>query len=111
MDDIKDDEFVGTDGTIRKAHYGTGVQPFDIIVSMGWGPIFAASNVVKYMRRTKEPEHSLESARWYWARLTETANGVGAMAQAGRGMSDASWYLRTLRSILTADELARLRDA
>ena len=59
------------DGTVRQDHYSDGEQPWDVIVRLGWGPQFAAGNVLKYLRRTKEPEHSLESARWYWARLQE----------------------------------------
>lgn len=59
----------------RKAHYGSGEQPWDTIVFAGWGPEFAAGNILKYLRRTKAPEHSLESARWYAQRLVEGAYG------------------------------------
>lgn len=54
---------LGADGTVRKAHYGESRQPIDDIFAAGWGPAFCAGNVLKYLRRTKEPEHSLESAR------------------------------------------------
>jgi hypothetical protein len=53
----------GPDGTVRKAHYGDGVQPWDLIVAAGWAPEFAAGCVLRYLRRTKDPDHSLESAR------------------------------------------------
>lgn len=61
----------GADGSVRKAHYGSGKQPWDTIVELGFGAEFAAGNVIKYIRRTKDPEHSVQSARWYYARLRE----------------------------------------
>jgi len=61
------------DGTERKSRYGTGRQPWDGIKELGWAPHFAAGNVLKYLRRTKDREHSIESARWYYARLLELA--------------------------------------
>lgn len=63
----------GADGTVRKAHYGSGEQPWDTILSQGWGPAFAAGCVVRYLRRDKAVEHSLESARWYFDRLRGNA--------------------------------------
>ncbi len=59
----------GTDGSVRKAHYGDGEQPWDAICRIGYGPQFAASNVIRYLRRTKDRQRSLESARWYWNQL------------------------------------------
>ena len=53
--------------------------------------------VLRYLRRTKDPEHSLESARWYWARLHEMAT-----------IGHARYVLGQLRSILSEDEVARL---
>lgn len=64
---------VGQDGTPRKTRYGMGKQPWDYMVKLGWAPHFAAGNVLKYLRREKDREHSIESARWYYARLTEEA--------------------------------------
>lgn len=89
----------GAAGEPRKAHYGDGEQPWDAIVRLGWGPAFAAGNVLKYLRRTKDPEHSLESARWYWRRLEE------------RFLDDA-WHeaAERLANELTYDELQRLAD-
>ena len=68
------------DGTVRRQHYGTGVQPWDTIKALGWGAIFAASNVIKYLRRTKDLEHSLESARWYYSALCKMADENNAAA-------------------------------
>ena len=56
-------------GDGRKAHYGDGRQPWDVIIELGWEPEWLAGNIIKYLRRTKEPEHSLESARIYYRRL------------------------------------------
>lgn len=57
----------------RKPWYGEGRQPIDDIMAAGWGPEFCAGNVLKYLRRTKSPEHSLESARIYYGWLTGLA--------------------------------------
>lgn len=97
----------GADNTIRKAHYGDGEQPWDVIVRLGWGPAFAAGNVLKYLRRSKHPEHSLESAAWYYARLVE-----GCSNEAGpKGPSPAPWSnaLHVLESELTQEERSRVR--
>jgi hypothetical protein len=66
------------DATERQPQYGDGRQPWDDIVEEGWAPEFAAGNVLKYLRRDKAREHSLASARWYWARLNEAVTaGLG----------------------------------
>ena len=91
---------LGEDGSVRKAHYGDGKQPIDHIIAAGWGPEFCAGNVLKYLRRTKEPEHSLESARWYWARLLEFAE---------RG--HAKYVMGQLVTMLTREELNRISGA
>lgn len=67
---------VAEDGTERKSRYGAGRQPWDDIKELGWAPHFAAGNVLKYLRRDKDREHSIESARWYFARLCEMAGDV-----------------------------------
>lgn len=64
----------GADGTVRKAHYGDGEQPWDVAVRLGWGPVAAAFCVLRYLRRDKAIEHSRESARWYYARLVDGAS-------------------------------------
>jgi hypothetical protein len=87
----------GADGSVRKAHYGEGEQPWDLIVHAGWGAEFAAGCVLRYLRRTKDPAHSLESARWYWERLA--------------AMDNAQYVRGTLRGMLAEDELKRLEDA
>lgn len=91
------------DGTIRRAHYGSGKQPWDEILELGWGPHFAAGNVLKYLRRTKDVGHSLDSARWYWARLHEMLErGNVETAQA------AYQCLRELFQKLTDEEFNRI---
>lgn len=57
------------DGTVRKVHYGEGKQPWDVMVEIGLAPAFAAGSVLKYLRRTKDPEDSLKKARWYYREL------------------------------------------
>ena len=86
---------IGLDGSVRKAHYGDGRQPWDDIKFAGWAPEFAAGCVLRYMRRTKDREHSIESARWYWERLQEM------------GMQDSGQARKVcvqLNMILTDDE-------
>lgn len=60
-------------GDGRKVHYGEGKQPLDTMLEMGWAPHFAAGSIIKYLRRTKSPEHSLESARFYYKLLVDKA--------------------------------------
>jgi hypothetical protein len=68
-------EHIAHDGTIRKDHYGIGIQPWDIIVKLGWGPVFAAANALKYVRRykTKNGEDDLKKGRWYFNELWRIA--------------------------------------
>ena len=101
----------GTLGEPRKAHYGAGRQPWDIILDAGWAPEYAAGNVLKYMRRTKDPEHSLESARWFYARLYEMMVGrllptgaVGSPRRISRVVGRAAAVMVALNDELTADE-------
>lgn len=63
------------DGTIRQVYYGEGKQPWDIICELGWGPEFAAGNVLKYVRRhsKKGGDDDLKKAQWYLQRLLEMA--------------------------------------
>lgn len=90
---------LGQDGTKRKAHYGEGEQPWDIIKRMGFGPEFAAGCVLRYIRRTKDPAHSLESAKWYWAYLCQRPSGWHR--------EDIYLYLR---SELTSEEIDKLEN-
>jgi hypothetical protein len=62
-------------GVVRQDHYGPGRQPWDDILDANWGPEFAAGNILKYLRRDKQKEHSLTSANWYHDRLVEMAQG------------------------------------
>lgn len=101
-------ESAGADGTTRKAHYGDGIQPWDTMVTLGWAPYFAAASILKYVRRTKDPEHSLESARWYYAQLYKFAAAEGKVyPRPGSGPCER--ILGTLEGELTQDELERLR--
>lgn len=99
MATYKDETDNRTDGTIRKAHYGEGEQPWDTAVRRGWAAEFAATNVLKYLRRTgKDPEHSLESAKRYYEWLVKLAiKGV-------KNAAIASLVLGELHEELTADE-------
>jgi hypothetical protein len=92
-----------TDAEPRKAHYGSGVQPWDTILEEGWGPVFAAGCVLRYLRRDKALEHSLESARWYATRIAE-----GAFAH--KYGDPTPWVVAwsKLSSRLTADEATRV---
>lgn len=85
----------GQDGSVRKAHYGEGRQPWDDIKAAGWAPEFSAGCILRYLRRTKDSEHSIESARWYWARLQE-------MSMQGNGR--ARNVLFQLNMMLNSDE-------
>lgn len=97
------EEFTAADGTIRKAYYGAGRQPFDDIVSAGWGPAFAAGNVLKYLRRDKDQEHSLRSARWYWREI------VNRCDNRSNGLKNTWWVVgEQLRLMLITEEIERL---
>jgi hypothetical protein len=90
------------DETVRQTHYGEGRQVWDTIVEKtDWGPAFAAGNVLKYLRRDKSPEHSLESARWYWNQLVERS-------KSDRLINDWRVVRFRLWHLLTEDERARL---
>lgn len=97
------------DAEPRKAHYGAaGAQPWDLILAAGWGPAFAAANVLKYLRRTKNPEHSAESAAWYYDRLVEGCAGkLGAKAV--NSIEEWQNAFDRLELMLTTEELLRAR--
>lgn len=101
-----DREDAGQDGTKRKAHYGAGVQPWDTIVEMGLGPAFAAGSILKYVRRTKDAEHSLESARWYLNQLKAHAKLEHRFVFHGTGAWDRA--LVALTKELTPAEMNNL---
>jgi hypothetical protein len=67
------------DGTVRKAHYGDGVQPWDTMRSRGWACIFATGSVLKYVRRAaaKNGEDDIKKA-WYFQQLKEMMLGSAA---------------------------------
>lgn len=85
------------DFSVRKEHYGAGRQPWDEIKDAGWAPAFAAGNVLKYLRRDKAREHSIESARWYWDQLHQMVHGDRE--------SDTGEIIVKLRSLITDAEL------
>jgi hypothetical protein len=103
-------------GVPRQDHYGQGRQPWDEILDANWAPEFCAGNVLKYLRRTKDPEHSLESARWYWLRLHELALGKllppVAERKSGRqiALGRANAAIVRLRELLTREELDKLHE-
>lgn len=96
----KEPEFVDAEGVARKAHYGAGKQPWDTIKELGWGGVFAAANVLKYIRRymLKNGVDDIAKANWYYAELVKLAdiNFVDRIT------------LLKLRTELTADELGLL---
>ena len=96
----------GGDGSVRKAHYGAGEQPWDTTLACGWGPAAAGFCVLRYLRRDKAKAHSLESARWYYARLYAGADGkIASPSLAGDWIA----ALSRLELLLTRDELTCLR--
>lgn len=99
----EDEDRLRDDDTQRKRHYGAGKQPWDTIKELGWAAEFAASNVLKYMRRVKDREHSVESARWYYARLKEMMGRDN-----GSDVRRAADVYRALMGELTDGELALL---
>lgn len=99
-------EHTASDGTTRKTHYGAGRQPWDDIKELGWAPEFAASNVLKYLRRTKDPLHSRSSARWYFHELQVLAADLAYPWRARAGLAHSR-----LLATLTEGELALLLAA
>lgn len=87
----------------RKPWYGEGRQPIDDIMEAGWGPEFCAGNVLKYLRRTKSPEHSLESAKVYYGWLKGLAE-----VQRKTGDGHAIGVYNALVMLLNDEELERL---
>lgn len=98
----------GADGTVRKTHYGQGVQPWDKTLASGWGPHAAAFCVLRYLGRDKAPEHSLESARWYYERLY-----AGAAGRIESPSTKEEWNAALMRIefLLTQHQVARLRGS
>jgi hypothetical protein len=89
-----------TDGQTR--------QPWDDILDLGWAPQFAAGNVLKYLRRHKNPDDR-QKAAWYYAALRDlaapyldlTISDPGPFPAAAR---DAAAILSTLNALLTPAE-------
>lgn len=89
-------------GDGRKAHYGSGRQPYDDIKRLGWAPEFLAGSILKYLRRTKDSEHSLESARIYWRWLNDL------VIDASDEDNHIRYVIKQLTGTLTPDELAKI---
>lgn len=94
-------ETTAADGSVRKAYYGSGEQPWDIIKRFGWAADFAAGNVLKYLRRTKGEPGDVTKARWYWVELKKLADNDYAFARAA--------VAKLLRELKGGD-LAKLED-
>lgn len=93
------------DGTLRQSYYGDGKQPWDTIKANGWAHHFAAGNVVKYLRRTKEPGSSKAKARWYHRELYRLLNhGAYNPLEVGQ-------VIKQLERTLTPSEVRLLVDA
>jgi hypothetical protein len=115
-EEIKPSTHLDDRGVVRQDHYGAGVQPWDTIVNEGWAPEYAAGNILKYLRRTKAPVHSLESARWFYARLGELSRGElvsvqwSKESQRSYARGRASAMLVRLKELLTSEEFLRLKE-
>ena len=90
-------EITDAAGIQRKAHYGSGRQPWDDIVEAGWAPAFAAGNVLKYVRRAaaKNGEDDIAKAKWYLMRL---------IARGKDGEQESVNAVARLAMLLTPDE-------
>ena len=108
--------YVAEDGTVRQGYYGDGIQPWDRMVRLGIAAPFAVGSILKYLGRTKEPEHSLESARWYWARLIEFAKDEPPRQTSTPFYHHLNHFqaktgIEQLRSELTAQEFLKIEPA
>lgn len=87
------------DGTVRQAHYGAGRQPWDDIMDLGWGPEFAAGNVLRYLRRDPglkgvDRERDLRHARWYYAALCKLGSTDIHTKLMGILSAEETWLLK-----------------
>ncbi len=71
----------------------------------GWAPEFAAGCVLRYLRRDKDHEHSIESARWYWRQLIKISDDSQPHVP---GWERAPRIFQDLTKLLTAEEFERL---
>lgn len=77
----KEPEFTSADGTVRKSHYGSGKQPWDIMVEMNIGFEYALACMLKYIRRDSsmkgvDREADLKKAVWYSQRVHEVIKAI-----------------------------------
>lgn len=85
-------------GDGRMAHYGSGKQPWDTCLELGWAAQGAAFSILRYLRRTKTPERDLKHAKIYLKWLEDLVC---------KGESDNVYT--TLMDELTEAEKERLR--
>lgn len=119
MSEMQEDK-TRSDGTRRMQHYGSGRQPWDDIKALGWGGVFAAGNVLKYLRRNTSQKFAAEAAvvgedalrhadltkaRWYWRALKDL---VPDKPRSVAELSAFNAYVG-LVGLLTPEELALLR--
>lgn len=90
---------------VRKAHYGEGKQPLDSMFEEGWADHFMAGSILRYLRRDKDIEHSIESAKRYWGALD---NMCGWKGERPDGWLRARQVQARLMKILTAEELSKI---
>lgn len=98
------EEVVGRDNSVRKSYYGAtdGEQPWDVMKRLYWAPVFASSNVLKYLRRKKNSD-DVDKARWYWVELGKMADEADLTQRA-----EAVLAIGTLLGELTEAEMKRL---
>ena len=108
---------LGSDGSVRKAHYGDGEQPWDTMLRTGIAVHFATGCVLRYLRRDKDAAHSIESARWYWAQLNRLGLSTSDFPHRDHmetfavinEVKNAKEAVNLLRVVLTDEERAKLR--
>ena len=97
-----------SDGTVRQHYYGPSRTLWVDLLDLRWAPAFAAGNVLKYLRRHKDPTDP-DKARWYYAALRGLASpyldcAVASPAPFPTHARDAAAILSTLDSLLTPAE-------
>jgi len=66
----------------RPSHYGSGLQPWDLMVDQDIAIPFAVGNIIKYVCRfrAKNGLEDLRKAQWYMNKLVELAENEEAAA-------------------------------
>ena len=93
------------DDSERKVYYGSGRQPWDVMVGeTPWAPYFAAGCILRYLRR---PDKCPVSDQWlsdYTDLEYDSDNGAGGRQalideQRKHSLDSARWYYRQLRKM------------